>query len=281
MPELPEVETTRRGIAPHILQQTVSSVVIRQHQLRWPITAEIVTGLPGQILCSVDRRGKYLIIASSKNEAFEIDTGKSTLLIHLGMSGSLRLVSSDTPVGKHDHVDIILTTGMAIRYTDPRRFGCILWYSGDPLNHPLLCSLGPEPLSEDFAPDYLHALAAGRKVPVKSFIMDSKVVVGVGNIYANEALFMAGIDPRRAAGRISAQRYTLLTARIKEVLAGAIVMGGTTLRDFTGATGQPGYFKQSLAVYGRGGNPCVRCGTSLREIRITQRSTVFCPVCQT
>jgi formamidopyrimidine-DNA glycosylase len=280
MPELPEVETTKRGIAPHILQQTVSSVVIRQSQLRWPITAEMITELPGQIWRSVDRRGKYLILAASKNKASEIDTGKSYLLIHLGMSGSLRLVPADCPVGKHDHVDIIMTTGKALRYTDPRRFGCILWYSGDPLMHPLLSSLGPEPLSEAFAPDYLRVQAAGRKVPVKSFIMDSKVVVGVGNIYANEALYMAGIDPRRAAGRISAQRYAVLTERIKEVLRGAIVMGGTTLRDFTGATGQPGYFKQSLAVYGRGGEPCVSCSTILREIRITQRSTVFCPVCQ-
>jgi formamidopyrimidine-DNA glycosylase len=281
MPELPEVETTKRGIAPHILQQTVHSVIIRQYQLRWPITAELLTELPGQILRSVDRRGKYLILASSKTEASEMDTGKSYLLIHLGMSGSLRLVAADSPIGKHDHVDITMTSGMTLRYTDPRRFGCMLWYSsGDPLAHPLLRSLGPEPLSDAFTPDYLRLQALGRKVPVKSFIMDSKVVVGVGNIYANEALFMAGIDPRRAAGRISAQRYALLTERIKEVLARAIVMGGTTLRDFTGATGQPGYFKQSLAVYGRGGEPCVRCGTKLREIRITQRSTVFCPVCQ-
>jgi len=280
MPELPEVETTKRGIAPHLLHQTVSSVVIRQRQLRWPITPEMMTELPGQILRSVDRRGKYLILAASKNEASGIDTGKNYLLIHLGMSGSLRLVPVDSPAGKHDHVDITMTTGIALRYTDPRRFGCMLWFAGDPLLHPLLRALGPEPLSDAFAPDYLRVQAAGRKVPVKSFIMDSKVVVGVGNIYANEALFMAGIDPRRAAGRISAQRYALLTERIKEVLAGAILMGGTTLRDFTGATGQPGYFKQSLAVYGRGGHPCLRCGTNLREIRITQRSTVFCPGCQ-
>jgi len=280
MPELPEVETTKRGIAPHLVQQTVSSVVIRQHQLRWPITTEMITELPGQILDSVKRRGKYLILSASKHEAFQTDTGNSYLLIHLGMSGSLRLVSAGSPIGKHDHVDIIMTNGIALRYTDPRRFGCMLWSSGDPLMHPLLRALGPEPLSDAFTPDYLRIRAAGRKVPVKSFIMDSKVVVGVGNIYANEALFMAGIDPRRAAGRISAQRYARLTERIKEVLTGAIVMGGTTLRDFTGATGQPGYFKQSLAVYGRGGESCVRCSTKLREIQITKRSTVFCPRCQ-
>jgi formamidopyrimidine-DNA glycosylase len=279
MPELPEVETTKRGIEPHILQQTVSSVVVRQSQLRWPVTPEI-TELAGQILHAVTRRGKYLLIRAGHNSVAENDTGLSCLLIHLGMSGSLRVVPADTPVRKHDHVDITMSNGMALRYTDPRRFGCMLWYSGDPALHPLLRSLGPEPLSEDFTSTYLRSHALGRKVPVKSFIMDSRVVVGVGNIYANEALFMAGIDPRRPAGRISAQRYAQLTEHIKTVLRGAIEMGGTTLRDFTGATGQPGYFKQSLLVYGRAGSPCVRCGTALREVRITQRSTVFCSACQ-
>lgn len=270
MPELPEVETTRRGIAPHIQGQTVVQVIIRQPQLRWPISPELTSELPGNTLLSVNRRGKYLII----------NTGKASFIVHLGMSGSLRIVDNGTAAGKHDHVDFVLGHGKILRYTDPRRFGSILWCVSEPAQHPLLKHLGPEPLTDDFNLKYLHGRAKGRKMPVKSFIMDSKVVVGVGNIYANEALFMAGIDPRRAAGRIAAERYTLLIENIKQILAGAITMGGTTLRDFVGGTGQPGYFKQSLQVYGRKGMPCLRCNKVLKEIRMGQRSTVYCAQCQ-
>lgn len=270
MPELPEVETTRRGIEPHVLNRKVTAVIVREPRLRWPVPPELESVLPGRCVHSVSRRGKYLLL----------EAGDETLLVHLGMSGSLRVVSAELPAGKHDHVDIVLDDGSALRYTDPRRFGCMLWLSGDPLTHPLLSSLGPEPLSDNFTADYLIAQASGRKAAVKTFIMDSQVVVGVGNIYANEALFRAGIDPRRAAGRISAQRYRLLVEAIREILASAIQMGGTTLRDFVGGTGKPGYFKQSLAVYGRGGEPCVKCTGALREIRLGQRSTVFCSVCQ-
>ncbi len=270
MPELPEVETTRRGIAPHVVKQTVLEVIIRQSQLRWPVSPELATELPGHSILSVARRGKYLII----------NTGKACFIVHLGMSGSMRIVTTGTLAGKHDHVDIVFNHNKTLRYTDPRRFGCILWCASDPGQHPLLKHLGPEPLTDDFNLAYLRERAKGRKMPVKAFIMDSNVVVGVGNIYANEALFMSGIDPRRAAGRIAAPRYTQLVGNIKHVLAGAIAMGGTTLRDFVGGTGQPGYFKQSLQVYGRKGLPCFSCHSALREIRIGQRSTVYCPQCQ-
>jgi formamidopyrimidine-DNA glycosylase len=270
MPELPEVETTRRGIAPHLLNRKVLQVIVRQPSLRWPVPAELARELPGRQVQAVSRRGKYLLLHAADK----------VLLAHLGMSGSLRIVPAHTPPGRHDHLDLVLEDGNALRYTDPRRFGCMLWLSGDPFAHPLLSALGPEPLSEDFTAAHLIAQAAGRKAPVKTFIMDSRVVVGVGNIYANEALFRAGIDPRRAAGRISAPRYRLLAEAIREILTAAIGMGGTTLRDFVGGTGKPGYFKQSLAVYGRGGESCRRCGGALKEVRLGQRSTVFCLACQ-
>ncbi len=270
MPELPEVETTRRGIEPHVLHQRVKQVNIRQPRLRWPVSQEVGARLPGCRIESVERRGKYLIMNS----------GAGYLLIHLGMSGSLRLMPAEAAAAAHDHLDIVLESGMMLRYTDPRRFGCVLWSESDPLQHPLLRSLGPEPLSDAFTGHYLRDRAAGRKLAVKLFIMDSKVVVGVGNIYANEALFMAGIDPRRMAGRISLKRYESLVACIREVLARAIEQGGTTLRDFVGGTGKPGYFSQQLTVYGRGGQACLRCEQTLREIRLGQRSTVYCAHCQ-
>lgn len=270
MPELPEVETTLRGIAPHVLGQHIVAVVVRNNQLRWPVPDALARELVQRAVERVERRGKYLLMFA----------GDACLLVHLGMSGSLRITTAYDPLLKHDHIDIVVEGGKILRYSDPRRFGCMLWLKGDPHAHPLLQGLGPEPLGEAFSGDTLFSGSRGRKVAVKSFIMDSHVVVGVGNIYANEALFMAGIKPDRAAGRISAARYDMLAGCIKEVLGRAITMGGTTLRDFVGGDGKPGYFKQSLHVYGRGGLPCGQCGTVLKEIRLGQRSTVFCPECQ-
>ncbi|MFT4863755.1 MAG: formamidopyrimidine-DNA glycosylase [Pseudohongiellaceae bacterium] len=271
MPELPEVETTRSGIEPHIAQQIVTSVVIRQARLRWPIPETLSTDLPGQTIREVRRRGKYLLL----------ETQRGTLIIHLGMSGSLRILETDKPPQKHDHVDIGFGSGVILRYTDPRRFGCLLWETNDLADHPLLANLGPEPLEPEFDTEYLFKLSRRRKAAVKMFVMDSHVVVGVGNIYANEALFMAGINPKRQAGSVSKKRYSLLVDAIKTVLANAIQVGGTTLRDFTGSSGNPGYFKQSLNVYGRGKMTCVSCSNELKEIRLGQRTTVYCPKCQT
>jgi formamidopyrimidine-DNA glycosylase len=271
LPELPEVETTRSGIEPHIVQQTVFSVLVRQAQLRWPIPETLASQLPGQVINKVLRRGKYLLL----------ETQRGTLIIHLGMSGSLRILDPNVPPQKHDHVDIQFSSGVVLRYTDPRRFGCLLWVTDAVASHPLLIKLGPEPLEPNFDPEYLFKRSRRRKAPVKMFIMDSHIVVGIGNIYANEALFMAGINPKRQAGSISKKRYGVLVAAIKTVLAQAIQVGGTTLRDFTGSSGNPGYFKQSLQVYGRGEMACVNCHTSLKEIRLGQRTTVYCPKCQT
>lgn len=270
MPELPEVETTKRGIEPHVKGRAVSKVVVRQPQLRWPVPDNLHALLKGQKILSVERRAKYLFFV----------TAKGTLITHLGMSGSLRIVAENEPAGSHDHLDFWLETGKVMRYTDPRRFGAMLWTQDDPLTHKLLATLGPEPLSADFDGDYLYGRSTGRAVAVKQFIMDSHVVVGVGNIYANEALFMAGIHPKRAAGKISRQRYRRLVEAIRVILGRAIEQGGTTLRDFVGGEGKPGYFKQSLNVYGRGGESCKVCEAGLREIRIGQRSTVYCSHCQ-
>lgn len=270
MPELPEVETTRSGIEPHILRQRVTAVVVRNPRLRWPISEGLSIELPGKIISSVERRGKYLLLYA----------GDHCLMVHLGMSGSLRIASPSEPPLKHDHVDIEFGNGLMLRYCDPRRFGCMLWLDGNILEHPLLGSLGPEPLSENFHSDYLFKRSRAKQAPVKTFIMDSHVVVGVGNIYANEALFMAGIRPKTKAGKISAKRFARLTECIKEILSNAITQGGTTLRDFVGGDGKPGYFKQQLFVYGRGGLPCKNCNNTLKEIRLGQRSTVYCPHCQ-
>lgn len=269
MPELPEVETTRRGIAPHLVGQRVSLVIVRERRLRWPIPEDLDVRLSGQRIEAVERRAKYLLIR------FEA----GTLIAHLGMSGSLRLVEGALPPAKHEHVDLLLESGQALRYTDPRRFGALLW-SDDPLNHVLLASLGPEPLSEAFDGERLFQLSRGRSMAVKPFIMDNAVVVGVGNIYASEALFAAGIDPRRPAGGISRARYLKLADEIKRILALAIERGGTTLRDFVGGDGKPGYFQQELFVYGRGGEFCKHCGTTLREVRLGQRASVYCSRCQ-
>lgn len=269
MPELPEVETTRRGIEPHLLDQQVERVVVRNGRLRWPVPEDLDVRLSGQRIRKVGRRAKYLLI--------EADAG--TLICHLGMSGSLRLVAHGTAPGKHDHVDIELGNGQMLRYTDPRRFGALLW-SHAPLSHKLLAGLGPEPLGDDFHADALYTLSRGRKVAIKPFIMDNAVVVGVGNIYASEALFAAGIDPRRTAGSVSKQRYARLVEEIRRVLARAIEQGGTTLKDFVGGDGKPGYFQQQLFVYGRGGQPCRVCDRELSEVKLGQRSSVFCRHCQ-
>lgn len=270
MPELPEVEVSRMGIAPHLEGQTITSVVVRDRRLRWPIP-EGVTALAGAKIARVERRAKYLIL----------HTDKGYLIIHLGMSGKLRVVPKNSLVVKHDHVDIQLSSGQCLRFNDPRRFGCVLLSEQHPgLDHPLLKDLGPEPLTEAFTAGYLHQRAKGRQQAIKTFIMDNHVVVGVGNIYANEALFKAGIHPKRAAGKVSLARLQRLVPIIKQTLTEAIAQGGTTLQDFTQADGQPGYFKQHLNVYGRGGKQCMVCKQELTEIRLGQRSTVYCKRCQ-
>ena len=270
MPELPEVETTRRGIAPHIEGKTVSDVIVRHHQLRWPVPHGLKAKLAGHKVKSVSRRAKYLLI--------EFDHG--TLILHLGMSGSLRIIDGDLPADKHDHVDIVFEHSQSLRLTDPRRFGCVLWCKDAPQQHKLIAHLGPEPLSDAFTGDYLYSQSRGRKSNIKQFIMDGKIVVGVGNIYASESLFLAGINPKRIAGKISRERYEKLAAAIKQVLTAAIQQGGTTLRDFVGGDGKPGYFAQQLNVYGREGKPCRICGTSVKQLLQGQRSTFYCPCCQ-
>lgn len=270
MPELPEVETTRRGIEPHLMQRKIVRVLVRMPELRWPIPADLSQRLTGRTIERVIRRAKYLLL--------QVDSG--FLMIHLGMSGSLRLVRSDVTAGKHDHVDMELDSGIVLRYNDPRRFGSILWLEGDPGKHPLLVNLGPEPLADNFDGDYLYGVSRRRKVAIKVLLMNNQVVAGIGNIYASEALFLAGIRPDRMAGRISRVRYHNLAKVIKEVLSRAIEMGGTTLRDFFGADGQPGYFTQALNVYGRGNQPCCKCQHLLKETRLGQRSSVYCSRCQ-
>ena len=269
MPELPEVETTRRGVEPYSLGRVVSQVLVRESRLRWPVPAHLAAKLRGQRIEAVERRAKYLLFRTSVG----------TLLVHLGMSGSLRVIDPAQPPGKHDHIDILFQDQHCLRFNDPRRFGCFLWLEPDE-QHPLLGHLGPEPLSAQFDGDLLYRRSRGRKGPVKAFIMDGKVVVGVGNIYANEALFLSGIRPDRSAGRISAMRYQRLSDNIKQVLTSAIEQGGTTLRDFVGGDGKPGYFAQQLYVYGRAGLPCKRCARPLRELRLGQRSSVYCVACQ-
>jgi len=269
MPELPEVETTRRGIEPYLVGQRVNRVLVRERRLRWPIPDDLDVRLSGQCIQAVKRRAKYLLI--------EAEVG--TLIGHLGMSGSLCLVESGSPAAKHAHVDIELSSGLALRYTDPRRFGALLW-TLDSAQHPLLAKLGPEPLSDDFSGEHLYRLSRGRQTAIKPFIMDNAVVVGVGNIYASEALFAAKIDPRRAAGSIARARYLRLGTHIQQILQQAINKGGSSLRDFVGADGKPGYFQQELWVYGRSGLPCKVCGRALRETRLGQRSSVWCGHCQ-
>lgn len=269
MPELPEVETSRRGIEPHVVGELIDSVIIRQRKLRWPVSRRVDDNLPGKTVTSVDRRAKYLLI----------NTTGGTAIIHLGMSGSVCIIDADTPAGVHDHFDVVFAGGKSLRFRDPRRFGS-LHFSKDAARHKLLKNLGPEPLSAAFDADYLWAKSRGRRVGVKQFIMNAAIVVGVGNIYASESLFKAGIHPRRAAGRISSQRYEALTVAIKDVLADAINAGGTSLRDFYGGDGEPGYFQLELQVYGRDGEECRSCGTLISAIVQGQRSTFYCKTCQ-
>jgi len=270
MPELPEVETTRRGIAPALIGRRVVEVVIRDRRLRWPIANDLESRLRDEIVRRVERRAKYILIG--------FDTG--TLILHLGMSGSLRILNAGVAPRPHDHWDIVLDSGRVLRFHDPRRFGSAHWTGTDPEQHALLKKLAPEPLSDAFDPAYLHRTTRGRAVAIKQFIMNSQVVVGVGNIYASEALFRAGISPRRAARRLTRSESHTLTCAIKAVLAEAIDIGGTTLRDYVNPEGVPGYFRQKLFVYERGGEPCRVCRAPVKQFIQGQRSTYWCATCQ-
>jgi formamidopyrimidine-DNA glycosylase len=312
MPELPEVETTRRGLAPHLEGRRIVAVTLRRQDLRWPIPKAVSELLPGQTISAIRRRAKYLLM----------DTAAGTAIWHLGMSGSMRVLAAETPVREHDHVDLLIESAggaaslapsptrpangarsleseqsmstRVLRFNDPRRFGCLLWQAPGE-THELLRGLGPEPLPDDadgaaldsialdgvaFDGDYLYERSRGRSVPVKAFLMDQKIVVGVGNIYAAEALFAAGVSPLRAAGKVSRERYGLIATAVREILSYAIRRGGTTLRDFLSPDGAPGYFEQELSAYGRGGEPCPKCGRALKEAMLAQRTTVWCGHCQ-
>jgi formamidopyrimidine-DNA glycosylase len=275
MPELPEVETSRRGIEPHLVKQTITDVVIRQHKLRWPIPKNLPVLATGQKIQKVCRRAKYIYL--------QLDNGY--IIIHLGMSGSLRICTEETPIEKHDHIDICISTPRSkkikiLRLRDPRKFGCVLWTADDINQHKLIKSLGPEPLDDVFTARFLHAKAKKRTCSIKSFIMNSHIVVGVGNIYASEALFKAGINPKRKAGSVSLARLEKLVDAIKITLKQSIEQGGTTLKDFTGEDGQPGYFAQKLLVYGRNNEDCTVCGKSIKQFTQQARSTYYCPNCQ-
>ncbi len=269
MPELPEVETTRRGIAPFVTGRVVERVLLRRKDLRWPIPRALTAQLPGQRIDAVERRAKYLLLHTRVGSA----------LLHLGMSGSLRITDPELPPRPHDHYDIVLDSGQALRFNDPRRFGCLLWQKPGE-THPLLRSLGPEPFGDAFDGDWLWSASRGRRAAVKTFLMDQSIVVGVGNIYASEALFAARVHPRRAAGAVSRVRYARIAAEIRRILAYSIARGGTTLRDFLAPDGAPGYFEQELFVYGRAGEPCKVCATSIRAEVLGQRMTYWCPHCQ-
>lgn len=270
MPELPEVETTRRGIAPHILNIPIHTVNLRETKLRWPISRVVKQLLPGLCFIEINRRGKYLLL----------NTTAGTLIIHLGMSGSLRLLDSGSDHDKHDHVDIVFTNGKCLRFRDPRKFGAIIWTKRNPHIHPLLTKLGPEPLGSQFNAQYLYQQTRKRSASIKNIIMNSHIVVGVGNIYASEALFLAGIRPGVAAKTLSRQRCNKLCETIKTVLQQAIRAGGTTLKDFTQSDGNPGYFKQQLLVYGRENQECLHCGHLIKRQIHGQRSSFYCPHCQ-
>lgn len=270
MPELPEVETVMNGLKPQLEGKTIQTVTLRHHQLRWPIPQSLKQDLPQQTINRLSRRGKYLLIHMASG----------TLIIHLGMSGQLQINTAHAPVKPHSHVDIIFSDQQILRYTDPRRFGAVLWTKEPPHQHPLLQSLGPEPFDPQFTADYLLLRAKNRHIAIKPFIMDGKIVVGVGNIYAAEALFFAGIHPATPAGSIPIKQYEKLVETIKQILQAAIQQGGTTIKDFANSEGNPGYFTQKLAVYGRSNLPCHQCQTILQTFKLGQRSTVFCSYCQ-
>jgi formamidopyrimidine-DNA glycosylase len=269
VPELPEVETTLHGIAPALQDHRIEAMVIRNPSLRWPIPAAIQQAV-GQTVVGLQRRAKYILI----------NLERGGLLCHLGMSGSLRICEAGTPERKHDHFDIVLDSDLIVRYHDPRRFGALLWWDAPALKHPLLKDLGPEPLLDEFSGEHLWRRSRGLRVAVKNFIMNGQVVVGVGNIYSSEALFMAGIHPNRSAGRVALERYDALAAAIRDVLGRAIREGGTTLRDFVNSSGEPGYFAQNLLVYEREGKACFQCSTPIKRRVIGQRSSYYCPRCQ-
>jgi len=270
MPELPEVETTLRGLAPHLLGQKIVSVTIRNPHLRWPIPKGLPKLLPELTIHSLTRRAKYLLM----------DCGSGTLILHLGMSGSLRILPADTAVEKHDHFDLLLASGMLMRLRDPRRFGAVLWHEGEAVCHPLLAHLGPEPLEDHFDGDYLYFNTRKRSAAIKMVIMDNHVVVGVGNIYANEALYRSGIRPQLSADKLSKARCVRLVRTIRETLSEAIALGGSSLRDFVHSDGKPGYFQQHYWVYGRAEEACHACGTPIKQIKQGQRSSFYCPNCQ-
>ncbi len=270
MPELPEVETSRCGIEPHLLNKKITGVIIRQHKLRWPIPKNLPTLATGKKILAVSRRAKYIYL--------QLENGN--IIIHLGMSGSLRICTKKTPPEKHDHIDIIVTGNTVLRLRDPRKFGCVLWTASDINQHKLIKPLGPEPLEPDFDTDYLKSKASNRSCSIKSLIMNSHIVVGVGNIYASEALFRAGINPKVKAGKISRPRLQKLVDAIKQTLSEAIKAGGTTLRDFTASDGQPGYFAQKLLVYGREDEACTQCGAAIKQFSQQARSTFYCSNCQ-
>ena len=267
MPELPEVEVSRMGISPHLVGEKVVKVTVRTPKLRWDIPTELKE-MQGQVIQSISRRAKYLLI----------ETRVGTAIVHLGMSGSLRVLDAELAPQKHDHVDVKLANGKVLRYNDPRRFGAWLWSEDG--HHTVLKTMGPEPLTDDFDADYISEKAVSKRVTVKQFIMDNKIVVGVGNIYANESLFTAGILPTRGAGTLSLNEWQKLVKEIKKVLSTAIAQGGTTLKDFAQADGKPGYFAQELQVYGKGGQACPYCAHPVKEQKIGQRNTFFCEYCQ-
>jgi formamidopyrimidine-DNA glycosylase len=269
MPELPEVETTRLGLLPCVVGRTIRDIVVREPRLRWPVPGDLARRLRGARVSAIRRRGKYLLF----------DVGEGHLLVHLGMSGNLTVVGPDRPARRHDHVDLALDSGDIVRLNDPRRFGAVLWVR-DPDRHALLDGLGIEPFDEAFDGGWLHRASRGRRVPVKQFLMDARVVTGIGNIYASEALFAARIHPSRPAGRISLLRYERLAAQARAVLSRALARGGTTLRDYVGTDGAPGHFQLECAVYGRAGEPCPACGAAIRAARHGGRSTFYCPACQ-
>jgi formamidopyrimidine-DNA glycosylase len=270
MPELPEVETTRRSLEPALAARRVRALVVRDRRLRWPVPEDLADKLTGARIVRVSRRAKYLLV----------ETDRGVLLAHLGMSGTLRVVPAGTAAGKHDHIDIALDTGALLRFNDPRRFGSVHWVEGDPAAHPLLADLAPEPLEDAFDGTYLYRVTRGRDVAIKQLLMNGKLVTGVGNIYASEALHRAGIHPRTPARRLSRERCTRLVAAVRDTLRRAILAGGSTLRDYVDASGRPGYFQQEYAVYERAGEPCPRCGGTIRGFRQGQRSTYYCPGCQ-
>jgi formamidopyrimidine-DNA glycosylase len=270
MPELPEVETSLRGIKPYVFHQHISDVIVRHPQLRWPVPPRLKQTISGQTVQRLYRRGKYLL--------FQLDTG--TLLLHLGMSGRLCVLKAPIAPKKHDHVDICFANHIILRFTDPRRFGALLFTTENALTHPLLVNMGPEPLTKQFNSDYLWEQAKNKKAPIKSFIMNSSIVAGVGNIYATEALFQAGIRPHTPANKLTLAHHQKLVAAIQGILKDAIKKGGTTLKDFMKSDGTPGYFSIKLKAYGRAGQACTRCGSQLISARIGQRSTVYCGKCQ-